>query len=113
MLSIMKEHPMTQRQYIYELQDATAWDSKDHKLGLVGQVHRDKDTGRLAWITVALGLLETRAHFIPLAGARVEGTNVHVAYDHDTIKDSPEIDIDPEMGLSPEDEAKLSRYYGL
>jgi hypothetical protein len=98
---------------IHELQDATAWDSEGHKLGQVGQVHRDRGSGRIAWITVALGLLETKSRFVPMAGARVEGPDVHVAYDGDTIKDSPDLDINAEEGLSSEQEAELAAYYGL
>lgn len=100
-------------QDIHELQDATAWDREGKKLGFVGQVHKDRDTGRIAWITVSLGLLETKPRFIPMAGARVEGTDVFVAYDDEKIKDSPEIDADPESGLSPQQEAMLASYYGL
>ncbi|EMY34718.1 hypothetical protein D477_008118 [Arthrobacter crystallopoietes BAB-32] len=100
-------------QDIHELQEATAWDSEGRKLGFVGQVHRDRDTGRITWITVALGLLETKPRFVPMAGARVEGTDVFVAYDDETIKDSPEIDADPEEGLSAEQEAMLASHYGL
>jgi hypothetical protein len=104
---------MTQDETAHELQSATMWDSSGHRLGLVGQVHRDNETGQLAWLTVALGLAETRERFVPLAGARVEGSDVYVAYDHDTIKDSPDIDNLPDQGLSPADEEKLTRYYGL
>ncbi|NKX53927.1 PRC-barrel domain-containing protein [Arthrobacter mobilis] len=104
---------MIQDESAHELQEATLWDSTGHRLGLVGEVHRDKDTGRLAWLTVALGPADTRERFVPLTGARIEGTDVYVAYDHDTIKGSPDIDNAPEAGLSPEDEAKLHRYYGL
>jgi PRC-barrel domain len=100
-------------QDIHELQDATAWDSEGHKLGLVGQVHRDRETGRIAWITVTLGLLETKPRFVPMSGARVEGTDVHVAYDGETVKESPEIDVIPGEGLSGEQEAELAAYYGL
>jgi hypothetical protein len=98
---------------IRELQDATAWDSEGHKLGQVGQVHRDRESGRIAWITVTLGLLETKTRFVPMAGARVEGADVYVSYDGDTVKDSPDLDIHAEEGLTPEQEAELAAYYGL
>ncbi|MFD1213475.1 PRC-barrel domain-containing protein [Arthrobacter sp. GCM10027362] len=104
---------MTEDETVHELQDATVWDSSGHRLGLVGEVHRDKDTGRPAWLTVALGLAETRERFVPLTGARMEGKDVYVAYDHDTVQDSPAVGGEPETGLSPEEEETLNRYYGL
>jgi len=107
------EAPMSQDGTAHELQDATAWDSDGHRLGLVGEVHRDKETGKLAWLTVALGLMETGERFIPLAGARLEGTDVYVAYDHDTIRDSPTVGGDPGTPLTPGEEEELNRYYGL
>jgi hypothetical protein len=104
---------MTQEETAHELQDATMWDSSGHRLGLVGEVHRDNETGRLAWATVALGLMETRERFVPLTGARLEGSDVYVAYDHDTVRDSPTVGGEPGTPLTPEDEEELNRYYGL
>ncbi|NKX50806.1 PRC-barrel domain containing protein [Arthrobacter deserti] len=104
---------MTQDETAHELQDATMWDSAGNRLGLVGEVHRDNASGQLAWATVALGLMETRERFVPLAGARLEGTDVYVAYDHDTIRDSPAVGGEPGAPLTIEEEAELNSYYGL
>ncbi|GAA3680729.1 hypothetical protein GCM10023081_18570 [Arthrobacter ginkgonis] len=99
---------------IHDLQDATVWDAADMKLGTVSQVAVDA-FGRPVWVSVPLGLMETREKFIPLAGARlVQGAQVpdlHVAYGSDTIKDAP----DAERGetLSPAEEELLRRHYGL
>lgn len=102
-------------QDLHELQESTAWDMDGRKLGTVGQVHLDAATGRPAWISVPLGLFESREKLIPLAGARftagAQVGDIHVAYSEDTIKDAPEIDVD--KNLTPEQEAELRAHYGL
>jgi hypothetical protein len=99
---------------IHDLQDATVWDAADMKLGTVSQVAMDA-FGRPAWISVPLGLMETREKLVPLAGARlVQGAQVpdlHVAYSSDTIKDAP--DVEAAGALSAADEELLRRHYQL
>lgn len=92
-----------------ELQAATAWDVNGEKLGNVTQVHLDGLSGRPAWVTVGLGLLNTRENFVPLAGSRLDGDNLYVAVSKDTIKDAP--DFTTEEGLTAEQEAELRDYY--
>lgn len=92
-----------------QLQLATAWDVHGEKLGNVSQVHLDGISGRPAWITVGLGLLNSREHFIPLTGARLDGESLFVAVSKDQIKDAP--DFKAEHGLSAQDEEELRTYY--
>ncbi len=96
---------------INELQDATAWDSEGSKLGAVNEVHLERTTGAPGWVTVSLGLLNTREHFIPLAGSRFEGGDLHLGWTKDKISDSPEVASTKE--LSADEERMLGDYYGL
>lgn len=96
---------------INELQDATAWDSEGSKLGAVNEVHLERTTGAPGWVTVSLGLLNTREHFIPLAGSRFEGGDLHLGWTKDKISDSPEVASARE--LSADEERMLGDYYGL
>ncbi len=96
---------------IKKLQDATAWDSKGKKLGDVNHVHLENESGIPAWITVSLGLLNTRRHYVPLADSRFEGEDLHVAWTRDQITDSPTTLSDLE--LTPSEESGLIDYYGL
>jgi hypothetical protein len=96
---------------IRDLQDATAWDADGTKLGSVANVLLDARTGQPEWITVPLGLFDTRARFIPLAGSRRDGTDLFVAYSQDTISKSPHFDA--EGNLTDEQQAELRDYYGL
>jgi PRC-barrel domain len=83
----------------------------DRKIGTVGQVFVDPDTGMPNWITVHTGLFGRRESFVPLDGATWDNEVIRVAIDKDTIKDAPRIDADEP--LSAENEAGLYRYYTL
>ncbi|MBG6179641.1 PRC-barrel domain-containing protein [Arthrobacter sp. CAN_A1] len=96
---------------IHDLQVATAWDADGEKLGEVSQVHLDARTGEPTFVTVALGLFNTREHFIPFGGARLDGGDLHVAYTKNKITDAP--DLTAESELTDEQAAALREYYSL
>jgi hypothetical protein len=81
----------------------------DRKIGTVGKVFLDPDTGMPNWITVQTGLFGRRASFVPLDGATWDNEVIRVAIPKETIKDAPHIDADEP--LTPEDETELYRYY--
>ena len=83
----------------------------DGKLGTVGEVYLDDETGRPEWATVRTGLFGTKEAFVPLAQADVSGDELRVPYDKDKVKNAPH--IDSEGHLSPAEETELYRYYGL
>ncbi|HEU4907859.1 MAG TPA: photosystem reaction center subunit H, partial [Propionibacteriaceae bacterium] len=61
------------------------------------------------WVTVKTGLFGTSESFVPLSSARLEGDDILVDYDKDTIKNAPRIDADGD--LTPREELALFRYY--
>ncbi|RBY81024.1 DUF2382 domain-containing protein [Blastococcus sp. TF02A-26] len=81
------------------------------KLGTVGEVYLDDETGRPEWATVRTGLFGTKEAFVPLADATLSGDELRVPYDKDKVTSSPHHDV--EGHLSPAEEADLYRYYGL
>ncbi|WP_104525579.1 DUF2382 domain-containing protein [Blastococcus atacamensis] len=83
----------------------------DGKLGTVGEVYLDDETGRPEWATVRTGLFGTKEAFVPLAQADLSGSEIRVPYDKNTVKNAPH--IDSEGHLSPTEETELYRYYGL
>jgi PRC-barrel domain len=99
-------------QELHSLQDATVWDVDGEKLGKVSQVHLDA-TGKPVWVTVPLGLLESREKFVSLRGARMgEGAlvpDVHVAFSRDLIKGTPDMPTDG--NLSEAQVALLNDHY--
>ncbi len=89
-----------------------AVDPDGSKLGKVGQVYLDDETGRPEWATVSTGLFGTSETFVPLAQAEMTGDTLRVPYDKARLKDAPRIDAD-QGHLSPEEESELYRYYGV
>ncbi|RBY79039.1 photosystem reaction center subunit H [Blastococcus sp. TF02-09] len=83
----------------------------DGKIGTVGEVYLDDETGRPEWATVHTGLFGTKESFVPLAEADLSGSDLRLPYDKDKVKNAPQIDTDGH--LSPEEEAELYRYYGI
>ncbi|TFV86124.1 PRC and DUF2382 domain-containing protein [Blastococcus sp. CT_GayMR16] len=83
----------------------------DGKLGTVGEVYLDDETGRPEWATVRTGLFGTKEAFVPLADADLSGADLRVPYDKDKVKSAPH--IESEGHLSPTEEEELYRYYGI
>ncbi|MFE7314672.1 DUF2382 domain-containing protein [Streptomyces sp. NPDC057555] len=86
-------------------------DAEGAKVGVVQQVYRDDATNEPEWITVRTGLFGMKETFVPLAGARRVGDELHVPHAKETIKDAPRIDA--EGHLDPSEEERLYRHYGL
>ncbi|MGM1028833.1 MAG: DUF2382 domain-containing protein [Actinomycetota bacterium] len=89
----------------------TVYDSTGEKVGRVSQVYLDDATGEPAFATVSTGWFGTRESFVPLQGATVEGGEIRVPYDKETIKGAPGLDADAHLSETEEDE--LYRYYGV
>ncbi|MFE5740328.1 PRC and DUF2382 domain-containing protein [Streptomyces celluloflavus] len=89
----------------------TVVDAAGAKVGVVQQVYRDDATNAPEWITVRTGLFGMKETFVPLAGARQQGGELHVPHTKETIKDAPRIDADGH--LEPMEEDELYRHYGL
>uniref|UniRef100_UPI00047CDCCC PRC-barrel domain-containing protein n=1 Tax=Arthrobacter sp. H41 TaxID=1312978 RepID=UPI00047CDCCC len=86
-------------------------DSQGNKIGAVGQIYLDDQTGDPSWVTVKTGLFGTSESFVPLEGVNVDGNDVTVRYTKDQVKDAPRTEADG--SLSPEEEEQLYRHYGL
>jgi uncharacterized protein (TIGR02271 family) len=91
---------------------SNAVDADGDKLGKVGQVYLDDQTGSPEWATVSTGLFGTSETFVPLTDASVSGGTLRVPYQKAKVKDAPRVDAD-QGHLSPEEEAELYRYYGV
>src|SRR5687768_5127656 len=96
---------------ISRIEGATVYDNDGDKVGKVGQVYLDDQSGNPSWVTVSTGFFGTSETFIPIEGARFDGDDLHVAYDKDKIKGAPHMEVD--QHLSETEEAELYRYYGL
>jgi uncharacterized protein (TIGR02271 family) len=86
-----------------------AVDPQGSKIGSVGQVYLDDETGRPDWVTVNTGLFGTRENFVPLRGSRIDGDDLVLPFEKDIVKDSPEIAYTSH--LEPDEEQALYAYY--
>src|SRR5215217_9402218 len=89
-----------------------AYGSDGEKIGRVGQVFLDDQTGRPDFATVNTGLFGMSESFVPLTEATLTDAGLSVPFTKDRIKDAPK--VSPDDGhLSDEDERMLFEYYGL
>jgi uncharacterized protein (TIGR02271 family) len=79
------------------------------KIGSIGQLYADDDTGEPTWVTVKTGLFGTSQSFVPVEGAHSQGSDLVVPYTKDHVKDAPRVDVDGH--LTPEEEDRLYTYY--
>ncbi|MCX5414690.1 PRC and DUF2382 domain-containing protein [Streptomyces sp. NBC_00059] len=94
-----------------ELDGLTVYDSDGEKVGTVGRVYVDDDTGKPDWVTVKTGMFGMKESFVPLAGARSVGSDLHVSHTKDRVKEAPRVDADAHLSVSEEEE--LYRHYGM
>lgn len=93
------------------LAGATVYDSSGDKIGKLGTLYVDNDSGQPSFATVSTGLFGLSESFVPLQGAQMGDDEVRVAYAKDQVKDAPRIDAGGE--LSPAEEDRLYSHYGL
>ncbi|WP_400160509.1 DUF2382 domain-containing protein [Arthrobacter sp. BPSS-3] len=85
--------------------------SDGNKIGSIGQVYADDNNGQPTWVTAKTGLFGTSESFVPLEGARIEGSDVVVPYTKEQVKDAPRVDVDGH--LEPTEEERLYSHYNL
>jgi hypothetical protein len=85
------------------------YDATGNKIGSIGQVYVDDETGEPNWVTVKTGLFGLSESFVPLEGARAEGVDLHVAASEEQVKAAPR--VDPDGSLSSTEEERLYDYY--
>ena len=89
----------------------TAYDSDGDKIGEVGQVYLNDQSGQPEWVTVKTGMFGSKESFAPLYGSSVDGDNLKLAVDKQMVKDAPNVDDDGHMEQSEAD-ALYTHYQG-
>jgi hypothetical protein len=79
------------------------------KIGSIGQLYADDDTGEPTWVAVDTGLFGASQSFVPVEGARIQGDDLVVLYTKDYVKDAPRVESDGH--LEPEEEDRLYAHY--
>lgn len=91
---------------------STLYASDGDKIGKIGQVFLDDETGQPEFATVNTGFFGSNESYVPLAEASTTGDGVTVPYSKNQIKDAP--NVNPADGhLSQDQEQELYSYYGL
>jgi uncharacterized protein (TIGR02271 family) len=91
---------------------ATAYGDDGEKIGKVGQLFLDDQTGQPEFVTVNTGLFGTSESFVPVADATFNGDRLVVPFSKDKVKDAPNVDLDGRH-LDESEEQRLYEYYGL
>jgi hypothetical protein len=60
---------------------ATAYDNSGEKIGKVGQLRVDDETGEATWVTMSTGLFGLSQSFAPLQGAESDGDDIRLKCD--------------------------------
>ena len=82
------------------------------KIGRIGQIFLDDETGRPEWVTVHTGMFGSKENFVPIADGQYTERGLVVPFDKDRVKNAPTVDV--EAGhLSQQEEAQLYSYYGM
>jgi hypothetical protein len=82
------------------------------KIGRMGHVYLDDQTGQPEFATVNTGLFGMNENFVPLAEAQPSGDGLTVPFSKDRVKEAPS--VSPDAGhLSQDDEASLYQHYDL
>ena len=95
-----------------EVIGATAYTRDGDKLGKVGQLFLDDETGRREFVTVNTGLFGTKESFVPVTDASLEGDRLTVPYSKDQVKDAPSVDSG-DGHIDPSEEERIFQHYGL
>ena len=86
-----------------------AVDPGGNKIGSVGQVYVNDQSGVADWITVNTGLFGMKENFVPLQGSSLNGDDLVLPFDKDVVKDAPE--VSDASHLDTDEQDSLYSYY--
>src|SRR3954469_15026391 len=95
-----------------EVIGTTAYSADGDKVGKVGQLFLDDESGRPEFVTVNTGLFGTNESFVPVADATMDGDSLKVPYTNDQAKGATNVGLDGSH-LDESQEQRLYEYYGI
>ena len=87
----------------------TVFDRKDDKIGKLGDLYLDEETGRAAYAGVRTGLFGRHESIVPLSQFAEREGDLVVPYDAELVRDAPA--IDPDASLDEAEQERLARHY--
>ena len=103
---------MLTEQNAREVIGTTAYSADGDKIGKVGQLFLDDQTGRPEFVTVNTGLFGNKETFIPVSEATYNGDRLTVPFDKSKVSDAPTVDAEGGH-LDESEEQRLYEYYGM
>ena len=100
---------MTNPNDLQQIMGGTAVANDGDKIGKIGQIYLDDQTGQPVWVTVHTGLFGNNESFAPLYGSTNEGDTLRLAVSKDKVKGAPNVDADGHLEDNEND--ALYRYY--
>ena len=100
---------MTYPENLDNLEGQTASDVNGAKIGKIGQVYVDDQSGQPLWVTVNTGLFGTKETFAPLYGSSTSDNGLQLAVTKDMVKDAP--GVEPDGHISDSENDALYTYY--
>src|SRR6478609_5059913 len=92
------------------MEGQTAVDVAGAKLGKIGQIYVDDQSGQPLWVTITTGMFGTRQNFAPLYGSRADGDDLQLAVTKDMVTGAPGVEADGHIEDS-ENEALYTYYH--
>lgn len=86
-----------------------AVDPQGDKIGSVGEVYLNDETGQPDWVTINTGFFGMRESFVPLAGSTLNGDDLVLPFDKAIVKDAPEVADASHLDVDEQD--RLGAYY--
>lgn len=102
---------MTTTEELQNMEGQTAVDVNGAKLGKIGQIYVDDQTGQPLWVTITTGMFGTKQSFAPLYGSRSDGGDLHLAVTKDMVQEAPSVEADGHIEGS-ENETLYTYYSG-
>ena len=102
---------MTTTEELQNMEGQTAVDVNGAKLGKIGQIYVDDQTGQPLWVTITTGMFGTKQSFAPLYGSRSDGGDLQLAVTKDMVTDAPGVEADGHIEDS-EHQALYTHYSG-
>ncbi len=100
-----------QRQRLADLPGQTVYDASDQKIGKIGQIWYDDETGQPEWTTVNTGMFGNSESFMPVNGLRSKARGqLRTPYSREQVRQAPH--LDPSSGhLDASEEDRLYAHY--
>ena len=100
---------MTTTEELQNMEGQTAVDASGAKLGKIGQIYVDDQSGQPLWVTITTGMFGTKQSFAPLYGSQPSGDSLQLAVSKDMVSSAPGVEADGH--ISEDENDALYTYY--